>query len=85
LIRYADDFVGLCSTKEEAEGLKNKLSDWLEPRGLTFNEEKTRIVHLDEGFDFLGFTVRRFKGKLIIKPSKGAVRRARRRIKEIIR
>ncbi|MFE1937049.1 group II intron reverse transcriptase/maturase [Streptomyces sp. NPDC059474] len=85
LIRYADDFVGLCSTKEEAEDLKNKLSDWLGPRGLTFNEEKTRIVHLHEGFDFLGFTVRRFGDKLIIKPSKEAVRRARRRVKELIR
>ena len=50
------------------------------PRGLAFNEDKTRIVHLDEGCDFLGFNVRRYRGKLLIKPSKAAVRRIRQRL-----
>lgn len=85
LVRYADDFVALCATKEEARDRKAKLAAWLEPRGLTFNEEKTRIVHLSDGFDFLGFNVRRYRDKLIIKPSKSAVQRARQRIKETIR
>jgi RNA-directed DNA polymerase len=50
-------------------------------RGLAFNEDKTRIVGLEEGFDFLGFNVRRYRnGKLLIKPSKAAVRRIRRRL-----
>ena len=53
---------------------------WLAPRGLSFNEDKTRIVHLDEGFDFLGFTARRYNGKLLIKPSKAAVKRVRERL-----
>ena len=47
---------------------------WLAPRGLAFNEDKTRVVTLDEGFDFLGFNVRRYHGKLLIKPSKAAIR-----------
>ncbi|HET9894871.1 MAG TPA: group II intron maturase-specific domain-containing protein, partial [Streptosporangiaceae bacterium] len=48
--------------------------------GLSFNEEKTRIVHLDDGFDFLGFTARRYRGKLIIKPSKAAIKRVKKRL-----
>ncbi|WP_331457826.1 MULTISPECIES: group II intron reverse transcriptase/maturase [Kitasatospora] len=85
LVRYADDFVVLCGTKEEAEDRRGELAEWLAPRGLSFNEEKTRVVHLDEGFDFLGFNVRKYNDKAIIKPSKDAVQRARKRIKETIR
>jgi RNA-directed DNA polymerase len=55
LIRYADDLVALCHNKEQAEQVKARLAGWLAPRGLVFNEDKTRIVHLDEGFDFLGY------------------------------
>lgn len=85
LVRYADDFVALCTTEEEAWECKTRLAEWLSPRGLTFNEEKTRVCHVEEGFDFLGFNVRRYKGKLLIKPSKEAAQRARGRIKEIAR
>ena len=74
LVRYADDLVALCHTREQAEQVKARLAAWLAPRGLAFNEDKTRIVHLDEGFDFLGFNVRRYRGKLLIKPSKAAVK-----------
>ncbi|QCX82441.1 Group II intron-encoded protein LtrA (plasmid) [Streptomyces sp. YIM 121038] len=56
LVRYADDFVVLCHTKEEAVRIRDELAEWMRPRGLAFNEEKTRVVHLDEGFDFLGAT-----------------------------
>ena len=70
LIRYADDLVALCHTRDEAEQVKARLAGWLAPRGLAFNEDKTRVVTLDEGFDFLGFTVRRQSSKLLIKPSK---------------
>jgi len=52
---------------------------------LTFNEDKTRIVNLDEGFDFLGFTVRRHNGKLLITPSKTAVKRVRERLRVELR
>ena len=81
LIRYADDFVVLCHTRDEAERIKGRLAGWLTPRGLTFNEDKTHIVTLDEGFDFLGCTVRRQSGKLLIKPSKAALRRIRERLR----
>ncbi|QZL06852.1 group II intron reverse transcriptase/maturase [Streptomyces sp. BHT-5-2] len=85
LVRYADDFVVLCTTEEEAWGMKAELAKWLEPRGLSFNEDKTKVVHLRDGFDFLGFNVRRYDGKMLIKPSKDAVQRAKRKIKDSIR
>ena len=58
LIRYADDLVALCHSRQEAEQVKARLAAWLAPRGLSFNEDKTRIAHLSDGFDFLGFNVR---------------------------
>jgi RNA-directed DNA polymerase len=85
LIRYADDLVALCTTKAQAERVKASLAEWLAPRGLAFNEDKTRIVNLDEGFDFLGFTVRRFGAKLLIRPSKAALRRHRVRLRDEMR
>ncbi len=80
LVRYADDLVALCDSREQAQAVKERLTPWLALRGVTFNEDKTRIVHLDEGFDFLGFNVRRYGDKLLIKPSTGAVRRLRKRL-----
>ncbi len=81
LIRYADDLLAFCHTRQEAEQVKAKLAQWLAPRGLVFNEGKTRIVHLaDDGVDFLGFNARRYRGKLLIKPSKAAVKRIRARL-----
>jgi RNA-directed DNA polymerase len=80
LVRYADDLLALCHSREQAAQVKARLAAWLAPRGLVFNEDKTRIVHLDDGVDFLGFNVRRYRGKLLIKPSKAAVKRARERL-----
>ena len=85
LVRYADDLVCLCHTRQEAEQVKARLATWLAPRGLAFNEDKTRVVTLDEGFDFLGFNVRRYRGKLLIKPSKAATRRIRERLRTELR
>ena len=85
LIRYADDLVVLCHSRHDAEQVKARLARWLAPRGLAFNEGKTQIVTLDDGFDFLGVTVRRQSGKLLIKPSKAAVRRIRERLKTEMR
>jgi RNA-directed DNA polymerase len=79
-VRYADDVVVLCGSQQQAEHVKAQLAKWLAPRGLAFNEDKTKIVHLGEGFDFLGFNVRRYHRKLLIKPSKAAVRRLRERL-----
>jgi RNA-directed DNA polymerase len=81
VVRYADDLVALCHSVEQAHLVKQCLGRWLAPRGLTFNEDKTRVVGLDEGFDFLGFNIRRYRnGKLLIKPSKAAVQRIRSRL-----
>jgi RNA-directed DNA polymerase len=81
LIRYADDMVALCHSQQQAEQVKARLAQWLAPRGLAFNEDKTRIVPLSEGFDFLGFNVRRYNNrKLLIKPSQAAIRRLRERL-----
>jgi RNA-directed DNA polymerase len=85
LIRYADDLVAFCHTRQEAQQVKARLATWLMPRGLAFNEDKTRIVTLGEGFDFLGFTIRRYRGKLLIKPSKAAVKRIRERLRTEVR
>jgi RNA-directed DNA polymerase len=81
LVRYADDFAVLCHSQRQAQQVQARLAEWLAPRGLAFNEDKTRIVHLSQGFDFLGVTVRRFpNGKLLIKPSNAAIRRLRERL-----
>src|SRR5512132_748891 len=81
LIRYADDLVACCHSRQQATQVKARLAGWLAPRGLAFNEDKTSIVHLTEGFDYLGFNVRRYpNGKLLIKPSAPAVRRLKRRL-----
>ena len=78
LIRYADDLVVCCHSRQQAEQVQARLAEWLEPRGLAFNEAKTRIVPLTEGFDFLGFNLRRYpNGKLLIKPGATAIKRFR--------
>jgi RNA-directed DNA polymerase len=81
LTRYADDLVVCCHSREQAEQVKARLARWLEPRGLAFNQAKTRIVALSEGFDFLGCNFRRYpNGKLLIKPGATAVKRLRKRL-----
>ena len=86
LVRYADDFVVMCHTKEQAEQAWQRLGEWLAPRGLAFNEDKTHIVHVGQGFDFLGFNIRRYGGgKLLIKPSPAAVKRIRERLAAEVR
>ncbi len=92
LVRYADDFVVLCHTQEEAHKAQELLTVWLATRGLSFSEEKTRIVHLTEGFDFLGWNFRHYPVtdtqsgyKLLIKPSKKAVTAFREKVRAIWR
>jgi RNA-directed DNA polymerase len=86
LVRYADDVLALCHTREQAEDVRQQLARWLEPRGLAFNEAKTRITHLSDGVDFLGFEIRRYpNGKPLTKPSKDAMRHIRRRLAAEVR
>lgn len=71
VVRYADDFV---VTGDSKELLVSVVQPWIErflrERGLSISSEKTRIVHIDDGFDFLGWNFRKFKGKMLIKPSR---------------
>jgi RNA-directed DNA polymerase len=71
VVRYADDFV---VTGGSEELLETEIRPWLEAflaaRGLRLSRAKTSIVHIDQGFDFLGWNFRKYQGKLLIKPSK---------------
>lgn len=70
-VRYADDFVITASSKEFLEErVKPLVRNFLAHRGLVLSEEKTKITHVTEGFDFLGWTVRYRKSILLIEPSK---------------
>lgn len=99
IIRYADDFVVLHPDEEVIHEIKQKISDWLKPMGLTIKEEKTRICHSlhktkdeEPGFDFLGFNIKQFKDnrtrlgfKTIIQPSKKSVSNHVQRLRDEIR
>nr|WP_294490280.1 group II intron reverse transcriptase/maturase [uncultured Anaerosporobacter sp.] len=84
LIRYADDFVITANSKEVAEELKTIVSEFFLSRGLTLSVEKTVITHIDRGFDFLGWTFKKYNEKLIIKPSKTSVKNLIRKCSTII-
>lgn len=73
-VRYADDFVVTAKSKEDLLKIKPTIEQWLAIRGLVLNEEKTRIVSINDGFDFLSFNIRQYKQqKCIIKPQKEKV------------
>ncbi|MBF4364929.1 reverse transcriptase domain-containing protein, partial [Vibrio anguillarum] len=65
-IGYADDFVITGSSKDVlVNEVKPLIAGFLAERGLTLSEEKTKVTHIDDGFDFLGFNHRKYKGKLL--------------------
>ena len=71
LVRYADDFIVTGSSRELLENdCLPLIKEFLAERGLKLSKEKTRIIHIDEGFDFLGQNVRKYQGTLLIRPSK---------------
>jgi RNA-directed DNA polymerase len=72
-VRYADDFIVCARTYEEIETAKTRIREWLMPRGLELHPEKTKIVHIDDGFNFLSFSIRRYRGKCLCKPQKEKV------------
>lgn len=84
LVRYADDFIITANSKEIAEELKLLVSHFLQSRGLQLSEEKTAITHINNGFDFLGWTFRKYKEKLIVKPSKDSVKQVVRKLSDIV-
>jgi len=85
VVRYADDFVITGNSKEM---LESEIRPWVEKflalRGLQLSLEKTRVVHIDKGFDFLGWNFRKYEGKLLIKPSKKNVKAFYRKVKDVI-
>lgn len=85
VVRFADDFIVTSSDRETLEEIKLMIEDFLLERGLTLSKEKTVITHIDEGFDFLGWNFRKFKGKLIIKPSHKSMRKITRKISSIFK
>jgi RNA-directed DNA polymerase len=71
VVVYADDFIVTAASKEVLEQkVKPAIIAFLQERGLELSETKTKITHIDEGFDFLGHQIRKYQGKLLIKPSK---------------
>jgi RNA-directed DNA polymerase len=83
------DAVVFCESREDAEQARTTLAHWLKARGLALSADKTRIVHLGEGFDFLGFHIRRSPApqtshtgyRLRITPSKHAVQEIRKQLR----
>ncbi|WP_448670905.1 group II intron reverse transcriptase/maturase [Pseudoxanthomonas mexicana] len=85
VVRYADDFVITGSSKELLEEeVKPWVEGFLKERGLELSMEKTRIVHINEGFDFLGWNFRKYTETLLIKPSKKNEQTFYRKVKEVI-
>lgn len=82
LVRYADDFIITGDTKELLElKVKPLVTQFLAERGLILSEEKTKITHIDEGFDFLGFNVRKFGDTLLTQPAKDRIKRMLSKVK----
>jgi RNA-directed DNA polymerase len=77
VVTYADDFVITGPTRETLETkVVPTVENFLKERGLTLSKEKSKITHIDEGFDFLGYNIRTYKsGKTLTKPSKASVKR----------
>jgi RNA-directed DNA polymerase len=86
LIRFADDFIITGRSKEVLEQeVKPLVEDFLRERGLSLSEQKTQITHIEDGFDFLGQNVRKYNGKLLIKPSKHSIQTLLAKVREVVK
>ena len=86
VIRYADDFIITGANPEILmKQVKPVVETFLGARGLTLSEEKTHLRHIEEGFNFLGFNVRKYNQKLLIKPSRTKVNSFMERIRDYIK
>lgn len=84
VVTYADDFIITASDpKILEEKVKPIINDFLSERGLTLSREKTMITHIEKGFDFLGFNIRKYGNKLLIKPSKENIKSFRKKLKKL--
>ena len=86
LVRFADDFIITGSSYELLEQeIKPLVEQFLRERGLELSPEKTRITHIEDGFDFLGQHVRKYGGKLLIKPAWKNVKAFLGKIRKIVK
>lgn len=86
IVRYADDFVIVAKSNEQAEAIKGFVSTFLKEKvGVELSEEKTKITHISNGFDFLGFNFKKYKDKLLIMPCKDNISRVKRNLKVKLR
>jgi len=84
--RYADDWIITGNSKDLLEHeVKPLVIQFLKERGLELSPEKTRVTAIEAGFDFLGQNVRKYNGKLLIKPSKKSVKRFLAKVRKLIR
>ncbi|MCA4158268.1 group II intron reverse transcriptase/maturase [Priestia megaterium] len=88
-VAYADDFVIVTETEEQVQLMYQKLTPYLKKRGIELSDDKTKITHIESGFDFLGFSIRQYKtvqgNKLLIKPSKDSIKKAKYKIQDTFR
>jgi len=85
-VRYADDFIITGISKELLENeVKPLVEVFMAERGLTLSPEKTVITHIDDGFDFLGQNLRKYNGKMLIKPSRKSVRSVLGKVRDIVK
>jgi len=86
LVRYADDFIITGSSSERLEQeVKPLVEQFLRQRGLELSPEKTRMTHIEDGFDFLGQQVRKYAGKLLIKPARKNVKAFLGKVRHIVK
>jgi RNA-directed DNA polymerase len=84
-IRYCDDFIVTANSEETAREIKDMITVFLKERGLELSDDKTLITNINEGFDFLGWNFRKYKGKLLTKPSKKSIKRFTETISQTLR
>ena len=84
LIRYVDDFLVTTPTKKIAAEVCDVILEFLAIRGLELSLEKTLITHIDDGFDFLGWCFRKYKGQLLIKPSEKSIKSISQKLKTTV-
>jgi RNA-directed DNA polymerase len=86
VVRYADDWLAIAESRELLESkIKPAIESFLKERGLELSQEKTKVTHVNQGADFLGFNIRRYSGKLLIKPAKSNVKRFLGQIRAVIK
>ena len=85
LCRYADDFIVTADSPEILKEIKSEIEEFMKERGLQLSAEKTVITHIADGFDFLGWNFRKFKGKLLIQPSAKSKKKITQKLSQTIK